>query len=67
MILNARSHRPNGRIAYGSRANPDFCEIFARFGGVVRDVQSAHESRTDRIRMALIALETRQSVREAEY
>ena len=30
----------------------------------MRDVQSAHESRTDRIRTAL---ETRQSVREAEF
>ena len=32
---------------------------FARFGGVVHDVQSAHKSRTDRVRTALIALETR--------
>ena len=34
---------------------------------VVRDVQSEHESRTDHVRTALILLETRQSVREAEF
>ena len=57
--LKAWSHRPNGRIGYGSRTNPDFCAIFTLFGGFVRDVQSAHESRTDHVRTALIALETR--------
>ena len=42
---------------------------------VVRDVQSAHESLVDRIRTALVSLETpsliraigRQSLREAEF
>ena len=58
IFIKAQSHRPNGRIAYGSRTNPDFCTSFTRFGGVVRDVQSAHESRTDRVRTALIVLET---------
>ena len=43
----------------GLQTNPDFCASFTRFGGVVRDVQSAHESRTDRIRTVLVSLETR--------
>ena len=34
-------------------------EFYVIWRGVVRDVQSAHESRTDRVRTALIALETR--------
>ena len=34
--IKARSHRPNGRIAYGLRINPDFCTSFTRFGGDVR-------------------------------
>ena len=34
--VEARSQRPNGRIAYGSRTNPDFCASFTRFGGVLR-------------------------------
>ena len=60
--IKARSHRPNGSITYGSRTNPDFCTILRDLEGlcvVVCDVQSAHESRTDRVRTALIALETR--------
>ena len=43
----------------GLRMDREQIPTFARFGGVVRDVQSAHESRTDRIRTALIVLETR--------
>ena len=34
--LKARSHRPNGRIKYGSRTIPDFCASFTWFRGVVR-------------------------------
>ena len=51
----------------GLRMDREQIPTFVRFGGVVRDVQSAHDSRTDRVRTALIALETRQSVREAEF
>ena len=49
---------------------PTFARVLRDMEGlcvVVRDVQSEHESRTVRIRTALISLETRQSVREAEF
>ena len=41
---------------------PAFARVLRDFEGlcvVVRDVQSAHETRTDRVRTALIALKTR--------
>ena len=34
--VKARSHRPNGRITYGSLTIPDFCSSFTLFRGVVR-------------------------------
>ena len=48
-----------GPVTHAKRKDCVWIANKTRFGEVVRDVQSAHESRTDRVRTALISLETR--------
>ena len=69
-----RQHCAQGPVTQaqkdGLRTVPDFCASFTRFGGVVRDVQSADESHKNGvncIRNTLIRAIGCQSVCEAEF
>ena len=61
-LLTAGSHSPTEGLRMDREQIPTFARFLHDLEGlcvVVCDVQSAHKSGTDRVRMALIALETR--------